>query len=226
MSGDTPAAAPIAVYIVEDEPQLRQEFASVVSASPTLQLVGATGSAQAARRELQRMAALDVLLLDLGLPDGDGSSLIPHLRQHHPLAKALVISVFAGDQRVLGALSAGAQGYLLKDTGAEALVRAIIDVAQGDAPLSPRIARHLLRGFAAAPMPALASGKHECSKLTSREAELLTRASQGHLASELAASLGLSLHTINTHLRNCYAKLGVRNRLQAVKKARDSGQIP
>jgi len=136
-------------------------------------------------------------------------------------------------------LSAGAQGYLLKDTSNEELVRAILEVAQGDAPLSPQVARYLLRMFHAAddrPASRFAGRPeskpdrrpHENSgseRLTAREAEILTLVSGGQSGVQVATRLGLSVHTVNTHLRNCHAKLAARNRLQAINRARESGQI-
>jgi DNA-binding NarL/FixJ family response regulator len=224
-----------AVYIVEDHDTLRDDFARAVSGSPQLQLLGATGSAREALRYLEGGPPLDVLLVDLGLPDGDGASLIRALPQRAPQARALVISVFADDRRVLDALSAGAQGYLLKDTTDDELVRSIIEVAHGDSPLSPQVARYLLRMFEPAggrseswpvTLPdSLQPARGSEERLTPREAEILTLVSCGHSGSEVAARLGLSMHTVNTHLRNCHAKLSARNRLQAINRARASGQI-
>ena len=227
------------VYIVEDNDTLRDDFARAVGGSTELRLLGATGSAREAQRYLEGGPPLDVLLVDLGLPDGDGTSLIRALPQHAPQARALVISVFADDWRVLNALSAGAQGYLLKDTTDEELVRAIIEVAQGDAPLSPQVARYLLRMFEPAggrtdkrpnarpdtQLEGWQPTRGSDGRLTPREAEILTLVSRGHSGLEVAARLGLSTHTVNTHLRNCHAKLSARNRLQAVNRARESGQI-
>ncbi|MCA0240336.1 MAG: response regulator transcription factor [Proteobacteria bacterium] len=217
------------VYIVEDDKVLRDDFALAVGRSERLHLLGATGSAREALRYLQSGPPLEVLLVDLGLPDGDGADLIRALPQHAPLARALVISVFADDWRVLDALSAGAQGYLLKDTTDDELVRAIVEVAQGDAPLSPQVARYVLRLFGPAGAPARPAprppGEAGDERLTPREAEILTLISRGLSGLEVAAQLKLSMHTVNTHLRSCHAKLSARNRLQAINRARESGQI-
>lgn len=217
------------VYIVEDEPDLRDDLSRAVRNSDALRFVGATGSAREAQRFLQSGLTLDVLLVDLGLPDGDGIELIRTQRRYVPQAKSLVLSVFDDDSHVLSALSAGAQGYLLKDATDAELLRAIADVTHGDAPLSPQVARFLLRIFdappaAQAPMPPV-SQSFAAERLTPREAEILTLVSLGHSGQQVAARLGLSHHTVNTHLRNCHAKLEARNRQQAVHRAKASGQI-
>lgn len=223
------------VFIVEDNDALRDDFARVVSRSARLHLLGTARSVGEALAYLESGPALDVLLVDLGLPDGDGTTVIRALPRHAPQARALVITIFADDRRLLDALSSGAQGYLLKDTTDEELVQAIVEVAQGDAPISPQVARYLLRIFeptGGQPDKVQAPRRDRSSpprdgedRLTPREAEVLTLVSRGHSGLEVAAQLGLSMHTVNTHLRNCHAKLSAKNRLQAINRARESGQI-
>jgi DNA-binding NarL/FixJ family response regulator len=221
MSSDAPFAATTSVMVVEDDPALRNDLVRTLSAVPELRVINATGSAREASRVLQAGIAPDVLLVDLGLPDGDGAALILQLRDRAPDAKALVLTVFADEERVVGALAAGAQGYLLKDAPAQEVVRAVREVRDGQAPLSPRVARYLLRHFA----PANGQRAAHDERLSSREAQILTLVSHGQTAAQIADRLALSQHTVNTHLRNCYAKLHAHNRLQAVSRARDSGQI-
>ncbi len=224
MTSNTPMpASPTRVYIVEDDDVLRADFSRAILASAQLQLLGAAGSLREALGFLASGPQLDLLLTDLGLPDGNGADLIRRLRQQGSPAKALVITVFEDEASVLNALSAGAQGYLLKEASDEDLLRAIAEVMHGDAPLSPQGARYLLRVFAqpVAPEPSASTSK----RLTPREAEILTLVSRGHPARDVASRLGLSQHTVNTHLRNCHSKLEARNRLQAINRARDRGQI-
>lgn len=213
----------IRVYIVEDNALLREDFARAVLTSPLLCLAGSTGSAREALRYLETGPAVDVLLVDLGLPDGDGTHIIRAQRRLLPQAKALVISMFDDDWRVLNALSAGAQGYLLKDASDKALVNAILEVTGGAAPISPQVARHLLRMFDN--KPAARTRPPDTEPLTAREAQVLSLVAQGHSGPDAARMLGLSLHTVGTHLRNCHAKLGARTRQQAVNLARRAGQI-
>lgn len=229
-----PPTSPVTVLVVEDDPALRAELAAMVGQSAGLQLLGVAGSLHEALAVLQRAGGPDVMLVDLGLPDGDGSTLIAALRERYPQAQALVTTVFGDEAHVLRALEAGAQGYLLKDSTRDELARAIRQVHEGGTPLSPSVARYLLKRFApaagsraAAPAPGRA--RHApvppAERLSPREVEVLTLLSHGHTAGEVAQRLQLSLHTVNTHLRNSYGKLAASNRMQAVSRARASGQI-
>ncbi|MCE4553031.1 response regulator [Roseateles cellulosilyticus] len=215
------ATPPLPVLIVEDDPWLLRDLARMVSAMPSLKLAGAVATAREARLFIQSRLSIGLMLVDLGLPDGDGMALIRLLRDTSPHARVLVLTVFDDEMHVVSALAAGAHGYVLKESDAATLERALKDVLAGDAPLSPRIARYLLRRFERTPQSVVAGDE----RLSSREAEVLTLVAHGFSAGEIAKRLGLSLHTVNTHLRNTYGKLAVNNRVQAVNRARDSGQI-
>lgn len=218
--------APTRVLVFEEDPPLRERCAAIVSAAPGLQLLAATGSPFEARRRLLDGPAPDVLLLDPGRGSALGTGLIRLLQACAPRAAALVVSTCGDEACVLQALSAGARGYLLHEATADELVRAIREVHAGAAPLSPRVACHLLRQFAPAPRPRPARpAPAEVERLSRREAEVLSLVAGGDTASQVARKLVLSPHTVNTHLKNCYAKLATRNRLQAIDRARGSGQI-
>lgn len=225
MTPDTAAQATINVLVVDDDSTLRTELAAMVQQMPGLRLLGTAGSVQATLALLDRVEAPDVLLVDLGLPDGDGSELIDALRRRHPRAQALVTTVFGDEAHVLRALQAGAQGYLLKDSGPDELARAIHQVHEGGTPLSPSVARYLLKRLVPAPGARGEAPVTDDQRLSPREAEVLTLVSHGHTPAEVAARLQLSVHTVSTHLRNSYAKLAASNRLQAVNRARATGQI-
>lgn len=214
-------APPLSVLIVEDDPRLLADLQRTVAALPGLAPITAVGTVADARRVIESEAGVGLMLVDLGLPDGHGARLIRLLRSTTPAARVLVLSMFDDEAYVLAALAAGADGYLLKEASGDAIARAMRDVLAGDAPLSPRIARHLLRRFE---QPARGASR-DAQRLSAREAEVLNLVADGHTAPEIASRLGLSLHTVNTHLRNSYAKLDASNRAQAVKRARDSGQI-
>lgn len=223
------AAGPrISVMVVEDDEALRREFASIIDAAPDLALLDVASDLSAGRAALARHGAPDVMIIDLGLPDGDGTALISELAAIAPEADALVITVFGDEGHVVRALEAGAKGYLLKDATPEEFVRAIRLVHEGGAPLSPMIARHLLKRFAPqrptrAPPPA--NGNALVESLTARETEILKFIAQGKSVAETATAFHLSSHTVTTHVKRIYGKLAVNNRVQAVNRARATGQI-
>jgi DNA-binding NarL/FixJ family response regulator len=212
----------IRIFLVEDDPAMRVEFERMVLAQPGLSLAGSACSLGEAH-ELLRGREVDIVIVDLGLPDGDGAELIAALRDSSPDTAALVTTVFGDEAHVIRAVEAGARGYLLKDTTPEEFLRAVHMVHEGGAPLSPQIARHLLKRFAPAAQPSHAEPDIEA--LTSREIDILTRISQGFSVAETAQASGISHHTVTAHIKNIYGKLSVRNRVEAVNRARQRGLI-
>ena len=221
------ARVPISVLVVEDDEALRREFVAMVHAAADLSLLDAASSLSAARATLARHGAPDVMITDLGLPDGDGTALISELALAAPASDALVISVFGDEGHVVRALEAGAKGYLLKDVTLDEFVRAIRLVREGGAPLSPMIARHLLKRFAPQTQVRAPAIKRQelVENLTAREAEILQFISEGKSVAETATAFNLSSHTVTTHVKHIYGKLAVNNRVQAVNRARATGQI-
>lgn len=215
--------ARIRVLIVEDDAPMRAEFERMVLGHPELALESSVGTLAEAREWLLCGKPSDVAIVDLGLPDGDGTELIAMLVRQAPQTAALVTTVFGDEAHVIRAIEAGARGYLLKDTSPEEFVRAIHMVHEGGAPLSPQIARHLLRRFA--PVARVAKSSQAPDALTPREVEILTRISQGFSAAEAARSMNISHHTVTTHVKNIYSKLAVHNRIEAVNHARRKGLI-
>ena len=199
---------------------------AAIGAAPGLRLHGAAASLAEARAQIASHGPPDVLVTDLGLPDGDGTQLIRELALGAPATSLLVATVFGDEASVVRALEAGAHGYLLKDSAREDLVHAITSVRNGGSPLSPRVARYLLKRFATpspASQPVVTLPGTEA--LSTREAQILTLISHGHTVPELAERLHLSVHTVNTHVKNIYGKLAVSNRVQAVNRGRETGQI-
>jgi len=146
------------VLIVEDEPEFLRRFSESVMADPRLQLVGAVSTGRAALALLDAEPP-DVILVDLGLPDINGTEVIRHATQRHPGCDCIVVTLFADDAHVMASLEAGATGYLLKDASNERVIAAIQEVLEGGAPISPSIARRVLARFrtgAAAPVAAVA----------------------------------------------------------------------
>jgi DNA-binding NarL/FixJ family response regulator len=226
--GSDPPASIITVLVVEDDAAMRDEFAAMVRATPGLLLWGVADSLAAARALLAAQRAPNVALIDLGLPDGDGTELIRELAANGGGASPLVATVFGDETRVIRAIEAGARGYLLKDSSLDEFSRAIRLVHDGGAPLSPRVASHLLKRFAApapAPRKPPPAGAGVPERLSAREAEILSLIAQGHSVAEVAQLVHLSPHTITTHIKHIYDKLAVNNRVQAVNRARATGQI-
>lgn len=211
----------VRVMIVEDEPELRRNFEAAVVADATLQLLAAVDTLAAARAQL-RMQVPDVLLVDLGLPDGSGIELIREVARQHPQTDCLVVTMFGDDSHVLASIEAGASGYLLKDASAARIVAGIHEARAGGAPLTPSIARRILSrlrptGAAGEPPPA--------SPLTAREIDVLQLVAKGLSFEEVGATLHLSTHTIVSHVKNIYRKLAVHSRGEAVFEARQLGLI-
>ena len=208
------------VLLVEDDEPTRTRLADAVAAHPDLKLVGAVGSCAEARRLLAR-GAPDVLLTDLGLPDGSGIDLIRELRISGAATQPIVITIFGDEAHVVAALEAGALGYLLKDAAPETIGAAIQEMLAGGSPISPAIARYLLRRF----RPGDAAAASEIPRLSEREHEVLTMIVKGFSYAEAARLLGVSAHTVTTHVRNIYRKLEVHSRGEAVYEALQMGLV-
>lgn len=214
---------PISIVVVEDDIGLREEFERMARAQPSLRWLGGAGSLAEARALVARERPA-VAVIDLGLPDGDGSELIAEWSQSEPPVAALVATMFGDEAHVIRAIEAGARGYLLKDSVPDEFVRAIGLVHEGGAPLSPQIAKHLLVRFVPPATPA-ASAPRESDTLTSRETHILSLIARGFTVAETAEQLFISSHTAATHIKNIYGKLAVRNRMEAVNQARLRGLI-
>jgi len=168
-----------------------------------------------------------LLLVDLGLPDGDGVELIRRGAALDPAPNILVVSVLGDEQHVVGALAAGANGYLLKGDPLPALCRAIEQVLAGDAPISPAIAVHVLRRLRGLHPGAATMNSTETpdAALTPREIEILELASKGLPHAEIGTLLGLRYSTVVSYVREIYRKLAVHSRAQALFEARQLGLL-
>ncbi len=193
----------------------------MVTTHPNLSLVGSVATLTEARA-LLRHTVPDVAIIDLGLHDGDGIELIKTLQQQIYPTAVLVATIFGDEAHVIRAIEAGARGYLLKDTSIEDFARAVELVHAGGAPLSPQIARYLLKRFEPAEKSAAPAGP---DSLTLREMDILKHISQGFSVAESARMLSLSSHTVATHIKNIYSKLAVHNRVEAIIQARNKGLI-
>lgn len=213
---------PIGVLVVEDDPLTRESLVNKIEQDPGLRVDAACGSV-AEGRALIAASEARVALMDLGLPDGDGTDLIHLAAQRQPPMEVMVITVFGDERHVVRAIEAGATGYLLKDADARSVAQSIHDLLGGGSPISTSIARHLLRRFRRddALSPPADSGVH----LTPREMEVLEVVARGYSNAEIGSLLELSLHTVNSHIKNIYRKLAVRSRSEAVFEAVQQGLI-
>ena len=216
---------PISIAIIEDHPVFLAHFVDTVNADRGLALAGIARNGQEGR-ELIRNVAADIYLVDLGLPDFSGLTLLPEIVERRPDANAMVISVFDDDAHIIAAIEAGATGYLLKDSDSRNVGDALRELHAGGSPLSPLIAKKVLTLFrrrhddqkALAASPVL-----EKDLLTERETEVLHQLATGLAFREIAVALGISSHTVAQHVRNIYKKLAVRSRGKAVYEATKLG---
>jgi DNA-binding NarL/FixJ family response regulator len=213
------------VLLVEDDPSTRARLAGAVAAHPDLEVLGEAGTFADGSRLLRRLAP-DVLLVDVGLPDGSGIRLIREARLLSADTQSMVITVFADEKCVMEAIEAGARGYLLKDAAPARVADAVLQLIAGGSPISAPIARHLLRRFqdaaeAAPPDAEAAGGPH----LSEREREVLALLAKGFRYQEIADLLHVSGHTVTTHIRRIYRKLEVNSRSQAVYEAANLGLL-
>ena len=165
------------VLLVEDDPNTRSRLAQVIEDHPQLRLLAAVGSCAEARRQLDQSRP-DVLLTDLGLPDGDGVELIREVRQRGYATQPMVVTVFGDETHVVTALEAGALGYLLKDGSPDYIGNSILEMLAGGSPISPPIARYLLRRFRGLESAGVADDA-ATPRLSEREREVLDADRQG-----------------------------------------------
>ncbi|HEY0698719.1 MAG TPA: response regulator transcription factor, partial [Micromonospora sp.] len=189
-----------------------------------LDIVGEAGDGAEAV-ELARRLLPDVVLMDVRMPRMDGVSATRAIVQARLPVQVLILTTFDLDDYVVGALRAGAGGFLAKDVPAEELVRAIRTVAAGDAVVAPRILRRLLDRFAEVLPDPAAKPPRELGVLTEREREVLVNVARGLSNAEIARTLSVSETTIKTHVGHVLTKLGLRDRVQAVVLAYESGLV-
>jgi DNA-binding NarL/FixJ family response regulator len=210
----------IRVAIIEDDPAAVDRLRTAIDAADDIETIGVARNVKAGL-DLVATGGFDVLLCDLGLPDGSGVSLIRASAAAWPEADIIVITVFAEQGKVLASIKAGARGYLLKDERIEDCVEAIREIRRGGSPISPIIARQLLQQLQPAATVATAPGGHEA--LSPRETEVLNLLARGFSYAEIAALLSLSAQTVGTYVKRIYRKLEVNSRSEAVFEASSRG---
>lgn len=200
------------VAIVEDDSGLRVQLENILKSAPGVCCVGTYGSAEKA---LQGMVAArpDVILMDINLPGMSGIECVARLRKHLPSAHVIMLTVYEDSDRIFQALQAGADGYLVKSSPTDVLLRAIEDVHQGGAPMSSHIARKVVRHFRQGE-----PSRDEAANLAPREREVLNLLASGFVYKEIADQLNIGTETVKTYVKNICKKLHVRNRLEAVAR--------
>lgn len=213
----------ITVGIVEDDPITRDRLCASIDAAAGLELLFAAGTVAEVIDELD-CSQPQVLLVDLQLPDGNGVEVLAHLRKAHKDTVAMVISALGDESSVVRAIKAGALGYLLKDDTEQVIESSIVELLEGGSPISPAIARHLIRHF----QPLMgddSAAKHRADTLSPRELDVLTFASKGYSYQEVAELLGVTPNTVSSYTKKIYEKLAVHSRTEALFEATRLGLV-
>jgi DNA-binding NarL/FixJ family response regulator len=227
------------VMIVEDDPLMRKFFADSVYQCDQMELMCSVGTALEAITCLDDATRhVDVLLTDIGLPDGSGLDVIRHARLRHPECEALVISMFGDEDNVLSSIEAGALGYIHKDSAPDDIAKTILEMKAGASPISPMIARRVLSKYLAlqskvgmvhvgAAQPAMKSEALDEEKkiLSPREQEVLQLIARGFSYSEISRVKEVTVHTVQTHIKSLYKKLAVHSKSEAVFEATRMGLL-
>jgi DNA-binding NarL/FixJ family response regulator len=209
----------IRVLVADDQTVVREGLRTLLSLLPDIEVVATAADGQQAL-ELARRHHPDVVLMDLRMPRVDGVEATRLVRAELPQTQVVVLTTYADDESIMGALQAGARGYLTKDAGAEEIRRAIEAVTAGDALMEPAVQARLLDAIARGSQPAAAPSPTALPDgLTRREAEVLALIAQGLSNQEIASRLFVSEATVKTHINNLFSKTGVRDRAQAVAYA-------
>jgi two-component system nitrate/nitrite response regulator NarL len=212
-----PSNEPIRVFLIDDHPIVREAFARSAQDEADISVLGGAGTA-AEGLSGATAAHPDVVLVDLSLPDGDGPTLIANLRAALPEARVVVLSGYEDELRVAEAFRAGAQGYIIKTSKVDDVLAAVRMAARGETPVSPKLTEPLLRAMRRA-------GSGTVDSLTAREREVFLRFAAGLTTREVAASLGISPKTVETHRVRIYEKLGCKTVVELARLAVRAGLV-
>ncbi|HVU77959.1 MAG TPA: response regulator transcription factor [Gaiellaceae bacterium] len=213
---------PIRVVLADDQRLIRESLGTLLGLLDGVELVGNAADGQEAL-ELVEQSRPDVVLMDLRMPRLDGIAATRRLRESHPDVRVIALTTFADDASVLGALRAGAQGYLTKDASGEQIHDAIRAVAAGEAALDPAVQHHVVAALAADEPSGQEATPNLPAGLTPREAEVLALIAEGLTNAEIAERLVVSPTTVKSHVNHLFAKAGLRDRAQAVNYAYRTG---
>jgi DNA-binding NarL/FixJ family response regulator len=213
----------IRVLIADDQALLRGGFRMILESQRDIEVVGEAADGHEALA-LARELSPDVVLMDIRMPELDGLEAARRLLAEHDSPRVLMLTTFDENEYVYEAMKAGASGFLLKEIQPEQLAEAVRVAAAGDALLAPSITRRLIEEFVSRPPPG-SGPPAELEELTERELEVLKLIARGLSNAEIASSLFLSEATVKTHVTHVLAKLGLRDRVQAVVLAYESGLV-
>lgn len=224
-------SARIHIVLVEDDENVLAALSSAIASTPDMKLVHTAGT-RAQALALLALAPADVLLVDLGLPDGSGIDVISAAQQAWPSCAIMVSTVFGDELNVIRSIEAGASGYLLKDSAPYAMMDEIRSLNAGGSPISPLIARQMLVRFrqdskplAAPAQPAAPSPASAPATLSPREHQVLELITKGFTYDEVAGLMQVSRYTVMTFVRRVYAKLEVKSKAEAIYEARLQGLL-
>lgn len=205
------------VVIVDDHALLRAGVANLLDEQPDFEVVAEVGSVAGAL-EAVRTSRPDVVLMDYGLPDGNGLDATREILAEYPETKVVLLTVHEEDDLLFSAVRSGAKGYLLKNISAKDMLAKLRGLAQGEAAISPDQTTRILSEFART-APTVATAQEETNPLTERELEVLRLLTAGASNREIGAKLHISVHTVKNHVHNILDKLGVDNRHAAAEQA-------
>ncbi len=210
----------ITVSIVEDDSHVRASLAKLIDSSPGFRCLSRHGSAEEALKEIPKVLP-QVVLMDINLPGMNGVECVRRLKPQFPGTQVIMLTVYQNTDHIFNALTAGATGYMLKQTPPAELLAAIKEVQAGGSPMSSHIARKIVQSFQRP-----ASAASEAASLSPREAEVLDLLAKGFLYKEIAEQMKVSYATVHTHIRHIYEKLHVRSRTEAVAKHLGQSRTP
>lgn len=209
--------------MVEDDPRTRERLVHALASAPRLLSLAFVAATVGEMVDWLRDNSVDVLLVDLGLPDGSGLEVIRQCRRLSPATEVMVITMFGDEASMMSAFEAGARGYLLKDGTEDDLAQHVLSLSAGGSPMTPIIARQLLARLS--PRSAGQGSAVPVDMLTAREQDILAKLARGYTYAEAAELLGIAPSTVQSHVKNIYSKLAVHTKAEAIFEARQMGLL-
>lgn len=204
------------LLVVEDDPDVRDSLELLLGQAPGIELCGVFATAQAVEAAVRGGLRAHLALVDLGLPDERGQDLIRRLRRLAPSLDCVVLTIYEDRDNLMDAFRAGATGYLLKDSPHETLIASLREARAGGAPMSPSVARRVVRELAV---------EQRDSPLTPKEREVLELLTRGHSYSQIGTALAIGVGTVQCHIKNIYRKLEVSSKAEATAEALRRGLV-